>query len=104
MYVGGGWNISIFNFLKKNHAALMIQMFITKLSPTRLNDCPKCESIVSCHACSEYLPSSGPPTVSQADSDPAAGCSEESEHSGPTDTCAALAFMQQRREKHSLSG
>lgn len=30
-----------------------------------------------------YLPSSGPPTASQAGSDPAAGCSEERERSGP---------------------
>lgn len=36
--------------------------------------------------CCEYLPSSGPPTASQAGSDPAAGCSEVGEHSGPTDT------------------
>lgn len=76
---------------------------ITELSPPRLSDCPKCESAVSCHACCEYLPSSRPPTLSQAGSDPAAGCSEESEHSGPTHTRAGLVFMQQRGEKHSLS-
>lgn len=77
---------------------------ITELSPPRLSDCPKCESVVSCHARCEYLPSSGPPTLSRAGSDPAAGCSEESEHSGPTDTGAGLVFMQQRQETHSLSG
>lgn len=59
-------------------------------------DCPKSERVVSRHACREYLPSSGLPTVSQAGSDPAAGRSEESEQSGPTDRHADLVFMQQR--------
>lgn len=46
--------------------------------------------------CCEYLPSSGPPTASQAGSDPAAGCSEEgSEHRGPTDTYRGLVVMHQ---------
>lgn len=91
------------------HATLMIDdddddFWIAELSPPCLRDCPKCESVVSRHACREYLPSSGPPTVSRAGSDPAAGRSEESEHSGPTDRHAGLVFMQQRRDKHSHSG
>lgn len=57
---------------------------------------------LSCHAACEYLPSSGPPTASQAGSDPAAGCSEECEHSGPIDTNTGLVFIQYRFRK--LSG
>lgn len=49
-----------------------------------------------------YLPSSGPPTASQADSDPAAGCSEECEHSGQTDTNTGLIFMHCRK-RHNIS-
>lgn len=85
------WPESLY-VIKNNHndATLTIQndfVFITELSPPCLSDWLKCESVVSCHACREYLPSSGPPTVSRAGSDPAAGCSEESEDSGPTDMC-----------------
>lgn len=68
---------------------------VAELSSPCLN-CPTCESVVSRHARREYLPSSGPPTVSRAGSDPAAGCSEESKHSNLTDTHKGLVFMQQR--------
>lgn len=45
------------------------------------------------------IPSSGPPTASQAGSDPAAGCGEGGGHSSPKDTYTGLVLMQLREEK-----